>query len=168
MIEHITLSPKVNLAAGTITIEEFSKIEGVQDDLARELAKRRAEWVINTRDKLVRDALICLGWRPPIEPAAVPDVEARVRIRANDPASSMKAAEKVASTAKKHSESILRALIDRDMTVKEIAAAIGITHVQVARRMGELQKAGLAVVVQTQSGHDLEREGCRVWRRANR
>ena len=74
----------------------------------------------------------------------------------------------VKGAAKRHCEAIVNALsLHGDMTVREIGARIGLTHVQVARRMQDLKRAGLAEVVQTASGDDLERDGCRVWRRAN-
>ena len=173
MIEHITLSPKVNLAAGTITIDEISKIDGVRFDVELDLAQRRAAWVINTRDKMVRDALICLGWRPPVEAMApmggCVSADTRRRVRSQDPGTSAAAAERAATFASSHADRILAALNVRDLSAQEIGAQIGLTVVQVARRTTELQREGRLVVVQTSDGLggecDLERDGFRVWRR---
>lgn len=161
----VTISPSVDLVSGVIRIEEVTS----EPDLfnPRELFRRHAVSVVQTRDKAVRDALIALGWRPPVEAAQMPDLGLREHVRAQDPGTSIAAAEKARGAAKHHCEAIVRALEQHgDMTVREIGAKVGLTHVQVARRMPDLKRAGLAEVVQTPSGNDLERGGCRVWRRS--
>ena len=168
MIERrVTITPKIDFANQVITLEEVTEMPDL-DDIRGPMIRDHAVSLVNLRDKATRDALICLGWRPPIDRDQVPDVAVGLRTRASDPVTSMKSAEKVARAAKRHSESILAALNGRDLTVKEIAPLVELTYVQVARRMGELQKAGLAHVVQTASGEDLERGDCRVWRMTNR
>lgn len=165
--QKVTITPLVDLASGTISLQEFIE----EPDLfnPRELFKRHAIQVVQTRDKAVRAALIALGWRPPADQGQMPDLGVREHVRAQDPGTSIAAAEKARGAARRHCEAIVNALdLHGDMTVREIGAKVGLTHVQVARRMPDLQRAGLAEVVQTPGGDDLERGGCRVWRRANR
>lgn len=163
LTQTVDLKPSVDLASGVIRIEEITTSPDLFNP--RELFRQHAVTVVQTRDKIVRDALIALGWRPPLEQAEAPDFDVRKSVRAHDPLTSITAAEGAAPAAKRHCMAILSALIDKDLTVREIATHIGITHVQVARRMPDMQRAGKVVVVQTPSGEDLERGGCRVWRR---
>jgi hypothetical protein len=168
MIERrVNITPRIDFANHLILLEEVTETLDLHD-IRGAMLRGHVAAVVNLRDKAIRDALICLGWRPPAQPAHIPDVPVEMRTRASDPVTSMVAAEKVAIVAKRHSESILAALNGQDLTVKEIAPLIGLTYVQVARRMGELQKAGLAHVVQTAGGQDLERDDCRVWHRTDR
>lgn len=163
--QKVTITPRVDMASGAISLEEITE----EPDLfnRRELFRRHAITVVQTREKAVRDALIALGWRPPVEASEMPDLGLREHVRAQDPGTSIAAAEKARGAAKHHCEAIVRALEQHgDMTVREIGARVGLTHVQVARRMPDLKRAGLAEVVQTSSGRDLERGGCRVWRRS--
>ncbi len=165
----VTIAPKVDLANHLIVLEEVHKHPSLFD--ARETETQFAKTVVNLRDKAVRDALICLGWRPPAEPYAPPHVDVRERVRAHDAGTSVTAAERASKFAGKHCEAIAAALNGRDLTVREIAAAIGLTHIQVARRMPEMARGGqVHVVTHMVDGElkDLERDGCRVWRLANK
>lgn len=165
------ITPKVDLLAGTITIEEFTEPPAPFG----EIIARHAIHVVNTRDKAVRDALICLGWTPPRELAPTPaalDPDARLRTRAHDPGTSVAAAERAALFAGKHSERILAAMARHEvMTARTIADATGLTVVQVCRRLPELKRAGRikAQQVQTAQGpEDLEIDGFTAWRLAGR
>ena len=164
VFRQVTLKPSVDLISGDIRIEELTSEPSLFNP--RELFTKHAITVVRTRDKMVRDALIALGWRPPVEPQDMPAMGVREHVRAQDPATSIAAAERAGGAARRHCAAILKALEDGDMTVREIGTKIGLTHVQVARRMPDLQRAGLAHVVQTPGGDDLERGGCRVWRRS--
>lgn len=89
------------------------------------------------------------------------------RARATDPITSHMAAERAGQFAGPHKERILWALagaLDDGMTAAEIAAASGLTVVQVARRMPELLSDQEVYVVETEDGRDLVRNGYRVWR----
>lgn len=92
------------------------------------------------------------------------EFEAALRVRAQDPITSVEAAERAAEFAGSHKERILRALGDAELSAREIAKASGLELVQVDRRLHELQRDRLAEVV-TAGGADVARGGCRVWRR---
>lgn len=79
------------------------------------------------------------------------------RARATDPATSHEAAARAANVVGAHHKAILAALAQGDANIFEIGIRAGLTHVQVARRMIELQRAGQARPT------DERREGCRVW-----
>ncbi len=159
------IAPKVNFAAQTIELEE---VETTSVWPGRELERQRVTAVIRLRDKAVRDALICLGWRPPAEPDAqhssTPiDPEARLRVRAHDPGTSMAAAERAAAFAGSHAQRILNVCsLTRPLSTAEIATKAGLTVVQVARRTVELQRDGKLVVAQL-NGEDMVVDGYRCW-----
>jgi hypothetical protein len=90
------------------------------------------------------------------------------RARATDPATSHSAAAMVCHIANSHKIRILEAIksvSDRTLgaTAGEIAAASGLSVVQVDRRLIELQRENRAYVVKY-SGGDLVRGGYRVWK----
>lgn len=85
------------------------------------------------------------------------------RARNSDPPTSRAAAQRVREFAGDHCALILAALKDRAGTIYDIARWSGLSHVQVARRMPELQAAGRVEAGRSApgpSGRD-----CRVWRR---
>lgn len=77
--------------------------------------------------------------------------------RRRDPETSKGAAAKAASFASHHRDLIERALAQGNGTIYELGARIGLTHVQVARRMPELEQLSLAHPTNEKRG------GCRVW-----
>lgn len=87
-----------------------------------------------------------------------------MRARATDPITSINAAAGAAVFAQSHSNRIMAVLGIRHqgMTAAEIGDCCGLTVVQVDRRMVELQRAGLAHVMQ-KDGEDLVRGNMRVW-----
>jgi hypothetical protein len=88
------------------------------------------------------------------------------RARRTDPITSKAAAVNAEKFTGGHYALILAAL-DRIQTgtAQEIGQAAGLTVVQCARRLPELQKAGLVYVI-TQGGMPLVRDGFRCWARA--
>jgi predicted ArsR family transcriptional regulator len=88
------------------------------------------------------------------------------RARRDDPSTSQLAAAQAVKLAQDHHAKIKGALEKRDGTIYELAAATGLTHVQVARRMPELQAAGDIAVVATETRASPSGRQCRVWRRA--
>ena len=76
------------------------------------------------------------------------------RARRRDPVTSHKAAERAKAFAPSHSQRIFDALTSADLTASEIAAATGLTVVQICRRLPEID--GLRAL-------DIERDGFRVW-----
>lgn len=64
------------------------------------------------------------------------------RAHRDDPQTSRDAARAATSTAQAHYDRIL-AVLDRGMTIYEIAEASRLSHVQVARRLPELATAGV-------------------------
>lgn len=79
------------------------------------------------------------------------------RARRRDPETSHAAAAKAVSIASDHRTRIAAALEKGNGNIYELGARCGLSHVQVARRMIEMETAGAA--------HPTEekREGCRVW-----
>jgi broad specificity phosphatase PhoE len=78
----------------------------------------------------------------------VPEAVAPPIARMHDPASSHRAAEAFTRSGRRdtHIQRILLALAERNgQTAAEIAAALGLEHVQVARRMSEMEQRGLVV-----------------------
>jgi predicted ArsR family transcriptional regulator len=89
--------------------------------------------------------------------------DVRLRVRANDPATSVIAAERALRFAGTHKERIVSALVFGPRTAAEIGAATGLTVVQVDRRTVELQRQGVIEVVQDSAGNDITRNNYRVW-----
>lgn len=86
------------------------------------------------------------------------------RVRAQDPATSVAAAERSARFANSHKGRILFALeCLGNATAHEIGAHTGLTVEQVDRRMVELQRDEMTEVLQL-ADHDVVRDGYRVWR----
>jgi hypothetical protein len=83
------------------------------------------------------------------------------RARNDDPLTSHAAAERVDEFSHKHFALILEDLKRCYGTIYDIAAATGLSHVQVARRMPELQKLGRVEPLGTAPGPN--GRACRVW-----
>ena len=84
-------------------------------------------------------------------------------VRASDPLSSILAAESAVVFAGTHRERIVQSLRTHGpMTAHDIAVATGLTVVQVDRRLPELQRDGVAKVVEL-AGEVVLRDGFRVW-----
>jgi DNA-binding MarR family transcriptional regulator len=86
-----------------------------------------------------------------------------VRARRKDPETSHKAASRVNEFAFAHYALILEALDTGDLTIHEIAQKTGLDSVQVARRLAELEKKGLAEPTEETRLSPSGRP-CRVWR----
>lgn len=82
--------------------------------------------------------------------------------RAQDPLTSVLAAEASSAFSGPHCERILRALTQGAGTAQEIMCRTGLTVVQIDRRLPELFRNGKARVVQV-NGEDLTSDGFRVW-----
>jgi hypothetical protein len=78
------------------------------------------------------------------------------RARTGDPSTSHAAAKRAAGVSVDHRNRIM-AVLDRPQTIYELGARCGLSHVQVARRMPELQEQGRAEPT------DGKRDGCRLW-----
>jgi hypothetical protein len=160
------VTPKVNFADQSIILEELTRSPDLLDP--RKIREDYAVRVVRLRDKAIRDALVCLGWRPPAEPDAqhssTPiDAESRLRVRAHDPGTSMVAAERAAAFAGSHAQRILDVCSPtRPMSTAEIASKARLTVVQVARRTVELQRQGRLIVAQL-GGEDMVVDGYRCW-----
>lgn len=168
MIEsRTTITPRIDFANHVIRLEEMTETPDLSD-IRGPMLRNHAIAVVNLRDKAVRDALICLGWRPPVEPedqhSSTPvDDAARLRVRAQDPSTSVSAAEKTAAFAGNHSNRILSVCSRfNPMTAAEIAAKSGLTVVQVLRRTHELKRDGRLVVAQL-CDEDMVVDGYRCW-----
>lgn len=84
-------------------------------------------------------------------------------VRASDPLSSVMAAEAAAKFAPNQCARILDALRRfGPASAAELQRRLGLTVVQIDRRLPDLREAGQARVVQV-GGKDLMREKCRVW-----
>jgi len=79
--------------------------------------------------------------------------------RRRDPETSKEAAAKAASFTSHHRGLISSALAKGDGTIYELGDRAGLTHVQVARRMPELEQLGEAHPTKQR------RSGCRIWAR---
>lgn len=79
-------------------------------------------------------------------------LDATKRFRRTDPGTSMVAAEMAGGLAAEHKDLILGllAVAKRSMGATEIANMLGLTQVQVCRRLPELQRAGLIRVADGQ------------------
>lgn len=88
-----------------------------------------------------------------------------MRVRANDPITSVMAAEGAEKFAGSHVERITMVLERCGQgTALRIAEAANLTVVQVDRRLPEMQRAGRADVVKVEDGSDMVVDGYRVWR----
>lgn len=86
-----------------------------------------------------------------------------VRARRRDPATSQEAASRVSNFAAGHYAGIRCALVIGPATIYEIAARTGLDHVAVARRLSEMERAGIAEpTTETRPGPTGRQ--CRVWR----
>ena len=92
--------------------------------------------------------------------------ETAPRARASDPSTSHAAAERVGEFSHAHFGLILAALRHRPGTIYETGGRAGRTHVQVARRLPELETSGHVAP----NGTALGPTGrvCRVWQRVER
>lgn len=92
------------------------------------------------------------------------DFDAKAHARRSDPVTSHAAAVKAANFAAGHKGRILAALKQHGpRSPAELAQLIGLTVVQIDRRLPELAREGLARVVTLDDGADMVRNGCRVW-----
>ncbi|WOB06533.1 hypothetical protein [Piscinibacter gummiphilus] len=57
--------PQVDLASGRITIDEFEGGPFVEPNPVGKIIERHTRQIFETRDAVVREALIRLGWTPP-------------------------------------------------------------------------------------------------------
>lgn len=89
-----------------------------------------------------------------------PDLFARAR--RSDPETSHAAAERV-NFAAAHYRAISGALAGCEATIYQIASLTGLSHVQVARRLPEMQEAGIAEPTGTTAAGPTGRQ-CRLWR----
>lgn len=86
------------------------------------------------------------------------------RARRTDPETSKAAARRSSQFSTSHAGRILLALQLHGMrSPKELEQLIGLSVVQIDRRLPELAAMGLARVVKLDDGTDMVRAGCRVW-----
>lgn len=86
------------------------------------------------------------------------------RSRRTDPKTSKAAARRSALFSTSHAGRILLALQKHgNRSPKELEQLVGLSVVQIDRRLPELAALGLARVVKLEDGSDLVRSGCRVW-----
>lgn len=86
------------------------------------------------------------------------------RARKHDPATSKAAAFRSLAFSGSHAERVLSALKSHGpRTAHEIGLMIGLTVVQIDRRLPELEKQGRAKLARYDDGKVKERGGCRVW-----
>lgn len=96
------------------------------------------------------------------------DFRASTRARRDDPETSHEAARAAVTVAGDHMAKILGSLITQGRgTIYEVAERLGLTHVQVARRMPELEERQVARPAM-ENGSPLTRlspsgRPCRVW-----
>lgn len=85
--------------------------------------------------------------------------------RRSDPETSHKAAERAPQFATSHAGRILLALqLHGERSAHELSQLIGLTVVQIDRRLPDLAKLGLAAVAKLDDGADKVTHGCRVWK----
>ena len=67
IVERVTLRPMFNPTTGVIAIDEETQTPSLESghDLVGEMISTHQRWIVDTRDQLVRKALIKLGWTPP-------------------------------------------------------------------------------------------------------
>lgn len=85
-----------------------------------------------------------------------------VRARRRDPFTSQLAASRVSNFAAGHYAGIRTALLIGPATIYEIAARTGLDHVAVARRLSEMERAGIAAPTNETRPGPTGRQ-CRVW-----
>lgn len=86
-----------------------------------------------------------------------------MRARKTDPATSHQAAARAAAFSGKHADRILTGLQQlKQATAHELSAYVGLTVVQIDRRLPEMQRSG-SVRVRQHDGCPLVRGGARVW-----
>lgn len=92
------------------------------------------------------------------------DFDAVRACRSTDPATSKAAARQAATFAPSHAERILLALQQHGQrTPKELEQIIGLSVVQIDRRLPDLKAMGLARVATLDDGAYVTRGGCRAW-----
>lgn len=85
-------------------------------------------------------------------------------VRSSDPVTSVMAAERAAKFSSGHYAKIADCLSgDASMTAREIATRCAMSVEQVCRRLPEMQRAGMVVVVQHKDT-DLVIDGYRAWK----
>lgn len=88
----------------------------------------------------------------------------KTRVRAQDPGTSVAAAERSTRFSETHKGRILSALEKLgSATAHDISVATGLHVTQIDRRLPEARREGLADVLQL-AGEDVVRGGFRVWR----
>ena len=87
-------------------------------------------------------------------------------VRANDPLTSILAAERAPSFIGGHCDRILSALKRGPATAHELQKLTGLTVVQIDRRLPELRQQGSVRVIQNAKGDDVIRGKFRVWEAA--
>jgi hypothetical protein len=88
------------------------------------------------------------------------------RARRSDPETSHAAAARSRAFSESHAGRIHVALTQGPATAHELSERIGLTVVQIDRRLPELGRVGMARVVPKADGTDLTRGGFRVWEAA--
>lgn len=92
------------------------------------------------------------------------DYNAERSVRASDPVTSYKAAVNAARFASSHAGRILQALKTHGpRSAHELEQLVGLSVVQIDRRLPDLKAAKLARVQQLDDGADVVRNNCRVW-----
>lgn len=89
--------------------------------------------------------------------------------RASDPSTSREAAQRVLPVKARHEAAIYGSIVNagqRGATMKEIAAATGLTEVQVGRRLGNMGERRLIARNEMAPQHFESRSGCAIWRLA--
>ncbi len=92
------------------------------------------------------------------------DFEAVRACRSADPETSKAAARRASAFSTSHAGRILLALQQHGpRSPKELELILGLTVVQIDRRLPDLKAAGLARVHRLDDGAEAVRGGCRVW-----
>jgi predicted ArsR family transcriptional regulator len=85
------------------------------------------------------------------------------RARREDPVTSHAAADLVREFEGEHFAKVLKGLAEGSATIYELADRAGLTHVQVARRMPELEQAGRVRIREGEKRKSPTGRPCRVW-----
>lgn len=92
------------------------------------------------------------------------DFDAVRACRSTDPGTSHAAARNATQFATSHAGRILLALQQHGpRSPKELEQLLGLSVVQIDRRLPDLKRLGLARVATLDDGADVVRSGCRVW-----